>query len=112
MLRIIAMLLATVFLRSAAFAQGALPSPSSCEHLAQAAIPGAKITAAQNVAAGAFVPPASSTPWIEGSNSLFKSLPAFCRVSVTATPSADSDIRIEVWLPASGWNGRFRGQGN
>src|SRR4029077_492851 len=24
----------------------------------------------------------------------------------------DYDIKIEVWMPASGWNGKFRGQGN
>ncbi len=27
-------------------------------------------------------------------------------------PSADSDIRFEVWLPASGWNHKFQGIGN
>jgi len=39
-------------------------------------------------------------------------LPAFCRVQIEDKPSADSDVRIEVWLPVSGWNGKFRGQGN
>ena len=47
-----------------------------------------------------------------GDPSFYKKLPAFCRVVVKATPSSDSDIRIEVWMPATGWNGRFRGQGN
>jgi feruloyl esterase len=27
-------------------------------------------------------------------------------------PSADSDIHVEVWLPASGWNKKFQGIGN
>ena len=27
-------------------------------------------------------------------------------------PSSDSDIRFEVWLPASNWNGKFQGIGN
>jgi feruloyl esterase len=27
-------------------------------------------------------------------------------------PTADSNIKIEVWLPLAGWNGRFIGQGN
>ena len=27
-------------------------------------------------------------------------------------PSNDSEIHFEVWLPAEGWNGRFRGTGN
>ena len=39
-------------------------------------------------------------------------LPAFCRVAVTSKPTADSDIKIEVWLPASGWNGKFQAVGN
>jgi hypothetical protein len=33
-------------------------------------------------------------------------------VELTARPSADSDIRIEVWLPAEGWNGRLLSVGN
>ena len=39
-------------------------------------------------------------------------LPAFCRVAATLTPTADSRIRIEVWMPASGWNGKFQAVGN
>jgi len=39
-------------------------------------------------------------------------LPAFCRVAATLTPTSDSDIKIEVWLPASGWNGKFQAVGN
>ena len=39
----------------------------------------------------------------------FSALPAFCRVTATLRPSPSSDIRIEVWLPLSGWNGHFRG---
>ena len=42
-----------------------------------------------------------------------KSLPPFCRVAATLTPSQDSDIKIEVWLPtATNWNGKFQGVGN
>ncbi len=43
---------------------------------------------------------------------LFKKLPDFCRVVAIAKPTADSNIRIEVWLPLAGWNGKFMGQGN
>ncbi len=42
----------------------------------------------------------------------FKALPAFCRVQLTLTPSGDSDIRSEVWLPLAGWNGKFQQVGN
>ena len=41
----------------------------------------------------------------------FADLPAVCRVAATLKPSSDSDIRMELWLPAS-WNGKFRGTGN
>jgi len=81
----------------------------SCEQLAQLNLPNTKITSAEKVAAGAFTPPANMTP---PSVNFYTQLPAFCRVKAVATPSADSDIKIEVWLPASGWNGKFRGQGN
>ena len=43
---------------------------------------------------------------------MLSSLPAFCRIAATLKPSFDSDIKIEVWLPASGWNGKFQGVGN
>ncbi len=37
----------------------------------------------------------------------------FCRVVGLATPTADSHIGFEVWLPpASQWNGKFRGEGS
>jgi hypothetical protein len=37
----------------------------------------------------------------------------FCRVKATLTPTPDSDIKVEVWLPpAEAWNGKFEGVGN
>lgn len=41
-----------------------------------------------------------------------KNLPSFCRVAGTIRPSTDSDIRFEVWMPSTGWNGKFQGVGN
>jgi feruloyl esterase len=41
-----------------------------------------------------------------------RNLPAFCRIAATLMPSADSDIKIEVWMPTSGWNGKFEAVGN
>ncbi len=39
-------------------------------------------------------------------------LPAFCRVQGVSKPSADSDIRFEVWLPQpTGWNRKFLSTG-
>src|SRR6185295_10603520 len=35
-----------------------------------------------------------------------------CRVAAPLRPSADSDIKIEVWLPVAGWNGKYEAVGN
>lgn len=111
-MRIILAAAACLFLASGALGQVAAPSTQSCERLAQLELPKAKVVLAETVAAGAFTPPANMTPWVVGDPSFYKALPVFCRVMVQAAPSPDSDIKIEVWLPAEGWNGKFRGQGN
>ena len=80
---------------------------TSCESLSKLSRPKTAITSAQVVPAGKFVAPAGRGPAPS-----FKDLPEFCRVQATLTPSADSDIKVEVWLPASGWNGKFQAVGN
>lgn len=87
---------------------------TSCEDLASIKLPDTTITLAQTVAAGEFAPPAApgGRGGFPGQADLFKSLPAFCRVAATLKPSSDSDIKVEVWLPASGWNGKFEAEGN
>ena len=81
-----------------------------CERLAQLALPNTQITSAQTVAAGAFPPPSGGAAWMAASADFYRQLPAFCRVTAVAKPTMDSDIRIEVWMPAAGWNGKFRGK--
>jgi feruloyl esterase len=88
------------------------PSDSACAALASVAWPDTKVTAAQMMAAGAFVPPPGGPGPNRPPAAIFKTLPAFCRVSLTLTPTADSDIKSEVWLPLSGWNGKFQVVGN
>jgi feruloyl esterase len=39
-------------------------------------------------------------------------LPAYCRVALTLKPSPDSDIKMELWLPAQNWNNKFQMVGN
>jgi Tannase and feruloyl esterase len=99
-------------LASVGFVSSAWGASTPCEKLAQLALPETKITSAEVVAAGAFTVPKMATPWLVGDPAFYKQLPAFCRVMADAKPTADSDIKIEVWMPVSGWNGRFRGQGN
>jgi len=88
----------------------AVVTAATCESIAALALPAAKITTAQQVAPGAFTLPGASGPAAPAP--VFARLPAFCRVTATLTPSTDSDIKIEVWLPASGWNGKFQAVGN
>lgn len=84
---------------------------SPCESLSKLTLPNVAITSAQTIAAGAFTPPPAPGPF--GPNpALFKTLPVFCRVMATLSPSSDSDIKIEVWLPVSGWNNDFQAIGN
>ena len=80
----------------AALGQQAASEVHSCEGLAQLELHEAKIISAQTVAAGEFTPPGNLTPWLIGDPSFYKTLGAFCRVVVEATPSADSSIKIEV----------------
>ena len=83
---------------------------ATCEDLARLALPGTTITSARLVAAGSFTPPGA--PDARTPISVYRSLPAFCQVAAAVKPSNDSDIKVEVWLPASGWNGKFQGVGN
>jgi len=101
---------------------------ASCESLATLRLPQTTVTAAEAIAAGAFVAPGATspapgaTPPVTGRASVFLSAPAFCRVAATLTPTSDSDIKIEVWLPMaarplgapenSAWNGKFQAVGN
>ena len=91
-----------------------LPAAAApCESLASLELPDGKITSASLVAAGQFTPPAGG-PMMGGPGvmSVFKTAPAFCRVTATLTPTPDSDIKIEVWMPAENWNGKLVGIGN
>jgi len=93
------------------FGNGMSFADDACDHLSMAKIPNTTITVAQQVAAGEFKGPPAPFSGVDLAP-LYKSLPAFCRVVAEAKPTSDSDIKIEVWLPASGWNGKLQGIGN
>jgi feruloyl esterase len=77
---------------------------SPCEQLKSLKLENAAIASAVSVAAGPFQSPATpQSPAAPG-----PILPAYCRVAATLTPSSDSDIKIEVWLPSlDAWNGKY-----
>jgi feruloyl esterase len=103
------MLRLPVFLSAGALLAFPALAATPCADLKALALPNARITMADPVAAGAFVPP----PGGRGGPQQFAGLPAFCRVQATLAPSPDSDIKIELWMPAAAsWNGKFRGTGN
>jgi feruloyl esterase len=76
----------------------AVEANTSCDRLASFALAHGTVTLARPVDAGAMPE--------------LPSLPAFCRVAVTLQPSADSDIKMELWMPAANWNGKFQAVGN
>jgi feruloyl esterase len=89
-------------MKIALFLLAALPAAAAtCGSLASLSLPHTTIQKAEAVT-GTFAPPAGRP---------MANLPAFCRVAGKLTPSSDSDIRFEVWLPEK-WNGKFEGAGN
>src|SRR5262245_42632442 len=107
---------ACVMISPSAFSAAA--AAVSCADLAKLTLPGVVVTLAEASAAGQYHIPADAlrfagTPGmnVAGRSELGPN-PAFCRVAATLKPSADSDIRIEVWLPQSGWNGKLLTAGN
>jgi feruloyl esterase len=101
---------------------------ASCESLAAVQLPHVTVTLANMVGPGSFVafpagrggapvPPAGGGRGAGGRGgapaSPFADLPAFCRVAATLTPTADSEIKMELWMPGgAAWNGKLRGTGN
>jgi len=76
---------------------------TSCASLPSLALPYTTITAAQPIPAGTYT---------AADNSVWQNLPAFCRVTGSIKPTSDSNIQFEIWMPMSGWNGKFKGNGN
>jgi feruloyl esterase len=76
---------------------------ASCDSLSSLALPATTITVAESVAADR---------WPAGVNGGAAHHGPFCRVAATLRPTSDSDIKIEVWMPASDWNGNVQAVGN
>jgi feruloyl esterase len=75
-----------------------------CASLVTVALDGAQVTASV---------PVPGPTYLAADGVTYSGVPPFCKVSAVASPTPDSLINIEVWLPASAdWNGRFQGVGN
>jgi feruloyl esterase len=80
-----------------------VPAHAGCESLIGFSYPDTTVTSAVSVPGPTFTAPDGQT---------YESVPPFCRVTATLTPTTDSLINIEVWMPEGGWSGRFLGVGN
>lgn len=89
------MIVAMVLVSLPVFAQ------QSCESLTGLKLPRTTITSSTKVSAGPFSAPGPAI-----------TVPAHCEVKGTIRPSNDSEIKFAVWLPPTGWNGKYRQQGN
>jgi feruloyl esterase len=105
-------LVCALLFRAAGYAEGPTLLPGSaaaCERLASSiSLASTTVELAQVSPAGTFIPPRGRSE----SRPAATSLPAFCRVALKIAPTSDSDIRSEIWLPVSGWNGKFLQVGN
>jgi feruloyl esterase len=101
------LVIAVVVTVSVASAAGA----ATCESLTSLPVKNGTVTLVQTVAPGVFTPPAGRGGGRGGANP-FTALAQFCRVAVTLKPAPQSDIKAEVWMPASGWNGKLQVVGN
>src|SRR5438309_3481685 len=101
--------LVVVFVSAAGAAASA--APATCESLTSLALRETTITSATAVPAGPFTLPGAQARAGAAPPSL--TVPAFCRVAATLKPTPESNIKIEVWLPAAeAWNGKLLGTGN
>ena len=88
-------------------AQG--PAAGACAKLQELHLAGTTISSADAIPAGQFpVPEGAPEAMKQGA----KLLPALCRVVAEIKPTTDSEIKMELWMPAENWNGRFHGEGN
>ena len=86
---------------------------STCEKLKSLQPADAVFTAVELVPAGP-VPaaPGAAAARGGGRGAARPMLPAYCHVAGTLKPSTDSDIRMELYMPAENWNGKFQMLGN
>ena len=99
----------TAFFVSFGFASTSVyaAEPNPCQELKSLTLEHVAITSVEEVSAGrsfSFAATFIGLPFVK--------TPASCRVKGTIAPTDDSDIRFELWMPQTEWNGKFQGIGN
>src|SRR5258707_15059650 len=85
---------------------GAAARSGDCGRVMRMKIDHASVTSAEIIAAGSVIR-------TSGRDELPPAKSDFCRVLVTSRPTADSEIRFELWVPSGGgWNGKLEQVGN
>ncbi len=82
---------------------------NSCDKLKSLSLPDTTVTAAEFRPEGPYKLP-GMMPGAKPPTPV--QLPAHCRVALVLTPSKDSHIESEVWMPADNWNGKLEVVGN
>jgi hypothetical protein len=90
-----------------ACAAPASPEAARCENLHSLTLDHAALVSVRAVSAGRYFLWQTAFIGIP-----FFKVPASCRITAVSTPSSDSKINIEIWLPLNQWNGKFQGLGN
>lgn len=94
--------------RDAGASAGGTSAGMICEALTSLALRDGTVTSATTISAPYQTTASSGTALITVSAPF-----PFCRVMATLTPTADSRIGMELWMPAAAnWNGKFLGVGN
>ena len=107
-MRTIILIVSASLLPTAVFAQKTVDAAACAKVATTLRIAEATIDATTVVSDGSFTPPAEGNARPRA----LTGLPSFCRVQLTLTPSSDSNIKTEVWMPLTGWNGKFQQVGN
>ena len=84
---------------------------ADCGALMSLGLTNAEITSAETVAPGAFRV-GENERRAAATNLTMQELPAFCRATATLRPTTDSEIKIEIWMPAANWNNKLQSVGN
>jgi feruloyl esterase len=97
-------LLPSLVLAGLALGPTTVAAANNCERLIGLPLPNTNIAVAEQITSGSFSPPDGSPTQL--------GLPPFCRVRGSITPTSDSKIEFEVWLPLSNWNKKMLGVGS